>query len=132
MNTELLAKKHEAEAEIAVANALGKGLALDKELVIALVALGQNFDRKLLSYLSMYKDGGNDPNVHLRGLKAKLETNPVEETKKAKRLPKALETTTEKVEIHLKRPDLRAYVNVEALQNLVDKATELIAANSGK
>jgi hypothetical protein len=129
---ELLEKKYRADAEIIVIRAHKRGLILDVELVLELLKVRVKFDRSMLSFLVKLQAAGKDPNNHLRDLKAELEKKPVEETKKGKGLTKLAKNTTECIDINLKRVDLRAHFDVEALQTMVDKATELIAACSAK
>ena len=65
----LRAKQVQVDVEIALATAKEKGLALDEDVVAALVARDEPFDRKKMTFLEQFSKTGN-PNEYLRELLA--------------------------------------------------------------
>jgi hypothetical protein len=123
----LRAKKVQVDAEIAVAEAARRGLALDLGVVTELIGRGVKFDRKFLSFLQQYGKGG-DPNEFLRNLLTKKGELTAEDEEAVAKINSAISRGVRAFDAFPDRLDLYGYVNATLLKQLVDKASKLQGA----
>jgi hypothetical protein len=127
---DLMAQQNSIWVKTAIAEAKEKGLALDQTVVEALVARGERFDRKKMTFLEQYSKAGKDPNEYLRELFAQRIMLTPEDEGKVTGFNKVVRRANS---IFKDFPEgLNGFVEAEPLKLLAEKATALAAAISPK
>ena len=128
---DLMAQQNSIWVKTAIAEAKEKGLALDQTVVEALVARGERFDRKKMTFLEQYSKGGQDYNGYLSALFSKRTMLTPEDEAKVNTFNKTIKRANS---IFIKDfPEkLIGFVEAEPLKLLAEKATAMAAAIAPK
>lgn len=125
--TTLRAKKVQVEAEIAVAEAAKRNMALDLDVAVNLIGRNVKFDRKFLAFLEQYAKAG-DVSEYLKNLLTKKGELTVENEEALSKINGAIKRANKAFDDFQGKTDLYVHVNATMLKALLDKITALYAA----